>query len=90
MLLHLLKAILVRCGIVLIVLVLILKVRYVVIKVHVSSAWDVALTMRAIILVVIIHMSLISRWASVALRDSINVGAEEVAALRAYGAAGCS
>jgi len=46
--------------------------------------------MRAIVLVIIIYMSCISGWTPVALRNSINVSAKEVTALRAYGAAGRS
>ena len=85
-----LKSILIWCSVVFIILVLILKVRYIVIQINISSIWDIVLSMSAIILVIIINMSLIPRWTSVALRDSINVGAEEVAALGAYGAVGRS
>lgn len=83
-----LKAILIWCSIVLIILVLIFKVRYVVIVIHIHSVWNI-LT-RAIVLVIIVDISLISGWTPVALRNSINVSAKEVTALGAYGAAGRS
>ena len=68
------------------ILILILKIRHIVIEIDIiSSLWHIILL---IVLVIILHMSLISWWASVALRDSIDVRSEEIAALGAHGAIG--
>ena len=90
LLLHLLEAILIWCSVVFVILVLIFKVRYVVLSIHVSCILDIILALWAVVLVTTIAMSLISGWTPVALRNSINVSTKKVATLRAYGAAGCS
>lgn len=89
LLLHLLKSILIWCSIVFIILVLIFEIWYIVLRIHICSLLYIILTIRGIVLVIIITMSLISRRTSVALRNSINISTKEVTTLGAC-AGSCS
>jgi len=90
LLLHLLKAVLIWCSIVFVVLVLIFKIGYVTIGVHITRILKIILALRAIVLVIIVYLPLISRWAPVALGNPIDVRTKEVATLRANCTICCS